>query len=421
MDTRIYPDILPPSDGRMKKLAALIVLLMFTLTPLVGACMSPADTYAVEVVLNKPGIVYRPYPAFNALHNVVVENGTFVFRSHYDRRLYVTLWNASDGLHLRVQIPLEWNTIDVSVASLNVSLLITEEALGKLRGDGWNITDNTTFERNGVGISLTPVTGKECTSNSNCATGGCSGEVCVPRKNASKIVTPCVYREWYSCFGLTSCGCVNGLCTWKPNPSFESCLRGHGIDPENVIRSGHFELKVEAVNTPDDEVEASVRDFLGAFGVSCNVPITFVKTAVVRLSPSVEPSEMNTSGALKAELEWLTETGVLIINESDVETIVKAAGWGEAGHNSRIGWYETKNGTYSWIPYDESLNPLLVRCFTNRIPAYSLPNGTAYVGSTFTTPLSSSSTATGGGSPGGSICGPVLIVGLSLLALLWRR
>ncbi|WP_148883109.1 CGP-CTERM-anchored Cys-rich protein [Thermococcus aciditolerans] len=375
----------------MKRLAALIVLIMFTLTPIVKACMSPADTYAVEVVLNKPGITYRPYPAFNALHNAIVKNGTFIFRSHYDRRLYVRLWNESDGPHLRVQIPVEWKTIDVSRASLNLSILITEETLEKLRADGWNVTDNTTFERNGVRISLTPVTGKECTSDADCATGGCSGEVCAPKKEAREIVTPCVYKPWYDCLSLTSCGCVR-----------------------------YFELEVEGVNRSDDEVNAAVKDFLSAFGISCDVPLTLVKTSVTRLSPSLDPSEVNASKALKAELEWLIETGALRMDESDVEGVLRAAEWGNAGHNSHIGWYETGNGTFAWIPYDESLNPLLVRCFTREVPVYELPNGTAYVGPTLTKPPSGDSTTTSG-STKGEVCGPGIVVLLALIAALAGR
>ncbi|KUH33103.1 hypothetical protein APY94_07485 [Thermococcus celericrescens] len=404
----------------MKRLAALMVLLMFTLTPVVKACMSSSDGYAVEVVLNKPGIVYRPYPAFNALHNAVVENGTFVFLSHYDERLYVMLWNGSDGPHLRVQIPVGWKTIDVSRASLNLSILITEETLEKLRADGWNVTDNTTFERNGVRISLTPVRGKECTSDADCATGGCSGEVCAPKKEAREIVTPCVYKPWYDCLSLTSCGCVNGLCTWKPNPAFESCLREHGINPSKVIRAGYFELEVEGVNRSDDEVNAAVKDFLGAFGVSCDVSLTLVKTSVTRLSPSLDPSEVNASKALKAELEWLIETGALRMDESDVEGVLRAAEWGNAGHNSNIGWYETGNGTFAWIPYDESLNPLLVRCFTREVPVYELPNGTAYVGPTLTKPPSGDST-TMSGSTKGEVCGPGIVVLLALIVALAGR
>jgi len=400
----------------MRRFVAFILLLMFVVSPLVRACMSPADSYAVEVVLNKPGIVYKPYPSFAALHNALIENGTFVFRSHYDRRLYVLLWEGGDGPHLMVGIPLEWETVNVSVASLNVSLAVTEAAIGRLREDGWNISENTLFKRNGVEILMIPVNGGECNSDSDCATGGCSGEVCVPKNESSKIVTPCVYKPWYGCFALTTCGCVGGRCTWKSNPDFEACLRKHGIDPASVISAGYFELRVEGVNKSDEELNAAVKDFLSAFGVSCNSPLTLVRTAVRKLSPSIDPSEVNASAAIKAELEWLESAGVLEINGTDVEEIAGVAKWGHAGHNGRIGWYETANGSHAWIPYYLSRNPSLIRCLSKDVPEYRLPNGTAYVGPTATRPSSDPA-----GSSSWGICGPGLVILLSLAGLLGRR
>ncbi len=396
----------------MKRIVAFIVLLMFTLTPIVRACSSPADTYAVEVVLNGPGVSADLKTLGNA-SNVLLDNGTFVYRSHYDPRLYVMLWNASDGPHVRVQIPVEWESQTVSVASLNVSILVTDEALENLRSDGWNVIDNTTFERNRVKIFLFPARGSECTSDADCATGGCSGEACAPREMARNIVTPCVYREWYSCLGMTTCGCVNGVCTWKPNPAFERCLRDNGVDPARVIRAGQFELRVEAVNKPDGEVGASVKDFLGAFGVSCDIPLTLVKTSVRRLSPSVDPSEVNASAALLADLDWLADNGVINVSESDLNAIVKVADWGYAGPNSHIGWYEAGNGTYAWMPYYKSKNPRLVRCFSRTFPVYKLPNGTAY--------FDSSSTTTVNTLTGLTVCGPGLAVLLLLIVPLLRR
>ncbi|NJE85405.1 eight-cysteine-cluster domain-containing protein [Thermococcus sp. CX2] len=405
----------------MKNVLVLAVLLMFAFTPLAWACMSPADAYAVEVVLNKPGIVYRPYPPFAALHNALIENGTFIYRSHYDKRLAVILWNASDGPHLRMEIPMEWRDVGVSQTAFNASLLITGEALEKLREDGWRTEDNLTFTRGNVTITLTPLSGGECTTDADCATGGCSGEVCALRAEASKIVTPCVYREWYSCLGMTSCGCLNGVCTWKPNPAFESCLREHGIDPEKVIRAGPVRVEVEAYDMEPGEVEAAVKDFLLAFGVDCNPALTFMEPMSGRLVPVVDPSEVNFSEAVKVELQWLRENGVLEMSDEDIAAIAKIAKPGKAGPNSHIGWYETKNGTYAWIPYDESSNPMLVRCITDKAPTYDLPNGTAYVGPTITQPPSTDATTSTESSPNGGICGPALIVGLSLAVLLRKR
>jgi len=401
----------------MKKVMAFIILLMFTVSPIVRACMTPADSYAVEVVLNKPGIGYNLW-RFEAAHHVIFENGTFIFRSHYDERLYVLIWNASDGLHLRIEIPVRLETVDVSRASLTIPLVITDEAIERLRADGWNSKNLTTFERNGVRISLLTLSGGECTSDSECATGGCSGEVCAPKDEAGKIVTPCIYKAWYKCLSLTSCGCLNGTCTWKPNPAFEACLKEHGVDPGKVIRGGYVRLEVEGVNKSDDEVEASVKDFLGAFGISCNTPLTFVKTSITRFSPSVSPSEVNASEAIRTELEWLIDGGVIKMNEGDVDEITKAAEWGFAGYNSKIGWYETKNGSYAWIPYHESKDPLLVKCFSRIVSEHTLPNGTAYFGPT-STPSPTGSQESSEGTP--SVCGPGLVLGLAVLLLLWRR
>ncbi|WP_456368676.1 CGP-CTERM-anchored Cys-rich protein [Thermococcus sp.] len=393
----------------------LIPMLVLMLTfPIARACMSPADSYAVEVVLNKPGVVFKPYPTFKALHNAIVENGTFIFRSHYDERLYVLLWNGSDGPHLRIQIPLNLKAETLLVANLNVSLLLLNDEVEKLKKDGWRVIDNRTFEKDGVRITLNPIVGGECTSDSDCATGGCSGEVCAPKEKASSIVTPCVYKPWYTCLAMTTCGCVNGVCTWKPNPAFESCLREHGVDPASVIKAGRYEMEIRGSNVSTDEVTALVSEFLRVFGISCNRSLNLTKVSVTKPVPAVDPSEVNASMAVKTELEWLIQVGVLKIDEKDVEEISRVASWGNAGWNSHIGWYKTKKGTYAWIPYDKSLNPRLVKCFTKSIPTYKLPNGTAYVASTSTQYSSTTSQS-------GKICGPALLVMLSVLFAARRR
>ncbi|MBI5228974.1 eight-cysteine-cluster domain-containing protein [Candidatus Micrarchaeota archaeon] len=54
-----------------------------------------------------------------------------------------------------------------------------------------------------------------CSSNANCTTGGCSGQVCQSRTEES-VVTTC---EWRECFDETkyglSCKCVSGGCKWS--------------------------------------------------------------------------------------------------------------------------------------------------------------------------------------------------------------
>ena len=54
-----------------------------------------------------------------------------------------------------------------------------------------------------------------CTADSDCISGGCSGQVC---QSASEqpVITTCEYRDCYSArfFGV-SCGCDAGKCRWK--------------------------------------------------------------------------------------------------------------------------------------------------------------------------------------------------------------
>lgn len=54
-----------------------------------------------------------------------------------------------------------------------------------------------------------------CGSDEDCATGGCSGEVCGAKSEVLTLITPCEHRECYdrAKYGV-SCGCVEGACQW---------------------------------------------------------------------------------------------------------------------------------------------------------------------------------------------------------------
>lgn len=64
----------------------------------------------------------------------------------------------------------------------------------------------------------------ECTSDSDCGIGGCSGQVCTAASEAAGLITTCEYREEYGCYKLTSCGCVNGRCAWRESAEFKGCV-----------------------------------------------------------------------------------------------------------------------------------------------------------------------------------------------------
>jgi len=54
-----------------------------------------------------------------------------------------------------------------------------------------------------------------CSSDSECVTGGCSGQVC-QSTSEEPVATTCEWRNCYdaSKYGL-SCGCVVGECKWN--------------------------------------------------------------------------------------------------------------------------------------------------------------------------------------------------------------
>jgi len=63
----------------------------------------------------------------------------------------------------------------------------------------------------------------ECTSDADCAVGGCSGQLCGPRDKVNNIITTCEYLPIYACYGLTACSCISERCEWKENEAFMQC------------------------------------------------------------------------------------------------------------------------------------------------------------------------------------------------------
>lgn len=64
----------------------------------------------------------------------------------------------------------------------------------------------------------------ECEIDANCATAGCSGQLCLPKEKAGDIRTTCEFRAEYECFELTSCSCNEGKCGWVENDEYSQCL-----------------------------------------------------------------------------------------------------------------------------------------------------------------------------------------------------
>jgi eight-cysteine-cluster-containing protein len=66
----------------------------------------------------------------------------------------------------------------------------------------------------------------QCTTDADCITTGCSGQVCAPQA----VITTCQYEPQYVCYNdpTTSCGCNAGSCGWDQTTELDTCLSSFG-------------------------------------------------------------------------------------------------------------------------------------------------------------------------------------------------
>lgn len=64
---------------------------------------------------------------------------------------------------------------------------------------------------------------KDCSTDSDCSVGGCSGQLCHPKSDGA-IVTTCEWLPEYACTARSRCGCFDGICAWEPTDQYLSCL-----------------------------------------------------------------------------------------------------------------------------------------------------------------------------------------------------
>ncbi|OGK15011.1 hypothetical protein A2774_01185 [Candidatus Roizmanbacteria bacterium RIFCSPHIGHO2_01_FULL_39_12c] len=73
-------------------------------------------------------------------------------------------------------------------------------------------------------ISLPPLPDATDPAKGGCTIGGCSGELCYDSAEGEKM-SPCVYKEEYSCLPLSSCERKSsGECGWTQTPEYLRCL-----------------------------------------------------------------------------------------------------------------------------------------------------------------------------------------------------
>lgn len=284
-------------------LIAVIVLPLFISPAL--ACFNPTDSFATEVLLNKSGIFYN-LKTISQTENVRAagdfdrEDSARIidYRSHYNFNVAVRLFVDSgkdQPLSVKIQIPTKLVKISYPEIKIELDLPpITQINEDRLRSLGYQVEGR--FQQN----YLKQLLKKENIEIAIWSIEDHSGFSANIRNQDS--LTP------------------------ESEEEFKDILKAYGLDSNLWSQA---EIKTETKE--DADLASAIED--------------------------VDPDTFNWSEAMKTELIWLRDNGVVTgLTDLDINQISSACKRGTAGHNSRIFYEDGK-----WLPYNQSSNPMLLR------------------------------------------------------------
>jgi len=135
------------------------IITVLLLINIVYACFNPADPYAVEVVLNKPGITYDLKPLEKMKNIVKKSENIYLYKSHYDDRLIVTI-SLQSFSHVNLE-NLPPKPVAIKSVKTSVDLETLEDAVATAaKNYGWQIVYKTPIFRTGYMVVLEKQFGK---------------------------------------------------------------------------------------------------------------------------------------------------------------------------------------------------------------------------------------------------------------------
>jgi hypothetical protein len=403
--------------------APLLLLLLYTLQ-VAAACLSPADTYAVEVVLSKPGVSYSLGRLLGALEVDYAGGRAYAYRSHYDERLVVLLSEQELAgkryLGVRLQVPVAEKAVTVLRCRFSAGGCSTRLPVGRVvnitAGTGEATLDLGELRLSTVFVLFKPVLrvvegGANFTVSGELTLESVTG-VEPPRAGgrAYRVPMPCLLERGEPCFRVLvlipgydaplrveegvyratlklswhSTGSAKVvveelelLCKGEvlPQPlprgwSLEGGVLAGNIGSARVsvyLENGTCEAVIPGSSgSLQKEVEEQLRRLLSPTDPA-GLKLECSSAVESRLEPAVEVGEEEVRAALRRELEWLVENGVVEgLNSGDVEAIIAAARLGYAGWNSRLVWHAG-----AWMPYSEVPGAALLRCSTGAPEVFS--------------------------------------------------
>ena len=414
--------------GRLTAIPALLAAVV--IVSVAFACYSPSDAYAIEVVLNKPGVSYD-LSALTGVARVEYAGGAgYAYRSRYDPRLIVLLSEQEvfGGRHLavRVQVPLTFAVRTIYRCALPPLLQCYS---GQLRE---NVSISLQPGTGGVTIDLGTLSFRSASfvrfkpdlvavGHANLTVSGllvlepfpelrgAGGEYRIPMPCLLSVNEPCyrimmlipgydapirieegVYGVKLTLSWQSSSRAelilkrLEVYCEWevlpqpleKPGWSLEEGVMTRRVGSSSIsvnLRERICEIVVPGEAELPRDAELELAELLGSIGLKGFAP-SFTRTVETSTEPAFEIDEAQVRSALKAELEWLIGEGVVKgLEAGDAASIAALAALGNAGFNSRLVWY---NG--SWTPYNQVPGASMLRCapapaekvFTAESPEY---------------------------------------------------
>jgi len=112
---------------------------MFTIAGLVwfnsytSACFNPTDSFAAEMLANKPDVKYD-LTKIKQAQNVVVKEESIVYHSHFKETVAIVLTEEKgeilNGLSIRIQIPTK--TVNRDITTTNVSFKLQDSQIKQI-------------------------------------------------------------------------------------------------------------------------------------------------------------------------------------------------------------------------------------------------------------------------------------------------
>lgn len=290
----------------MRLIYILPVLILLLLSGNAVACANPTDSFASEILLNKAGAVYDLTDIKNS-KNITLQNDTVICRSHYNPEVAVVLSvnePFDKQLSIKLQVPVKQVQMKLPVVNIKAVGTVDIASLNANAAKelGWNVK----------------VSGKAFLGN--------------------------ISRDSYSL--------EKGDIRISLMPEGRTSLER--TEAEAVINN--VTVLTEDARKDIEKVLVKI-GFAGREEILQNAAVESRIQEWEDLVPSVnvDADTFDFSGAMRAELTWLSDNKVLSgLTNEDIDGIANEAKKGAAGYNSRIVYFKGK-----WLSYRNTGQPLI--------------------------------------------------------------